>query len=131
MTESTANLGLFKPDGDDPIDVIADISVNMDIIDAEIHNHETATTNVHGIADTSKVEVTTHKGVSNGYAALDSTGHLPVIQAALGTEFTNHKDQPSGYAGLDSGGLLNLSEFPAVPESQVTNLQADLAARAF
>ncbi|MDP9116263.1 MAG: glycoside hydrolase family 5 protein, partial [Actinomycetota bacterium] len=52
-----------------------------------------------------------------------------VLVVAAESELVARKDVASGYPGLDSGGLLKLTEFPAIPESQVTNLTADLAAK--
>lgn len=46
--------------------------------------HEADTTNIHGIANTANLELTTNKGAANGYAAL-SGGHVPVAQLGSGT----------------------------------------------
>ena len=68
--------------------------------------------------------ITTSKGQANGYASLDSSGHLPdsqlppdaatttYVTTAIGS-FSSNKGQANGFASLDSTGKVPSSQLPA------------------
>lgn len=62
------------------------------------------------------VQLTTGLGAANGYAPLDGTARVPVVNQATGTEYTVNKAQPNGYADLNSSGLLPVGRLPAEAE---------------
>lgn len=78
-------------------------------------------------------------GAANGVATLDSAGHIPTAQLAMGVA--------NGIATLDAGGHvpagqlqsvvfldgsshIPVAQIPALPESQITNLNNDLNSKA-
>jgi hypothetical protein len=79
---------------------------------------------------TAGAETTTDKGVAGGYAPLDGTGKVPAANlpaAASGVTSVTAADATITVAGTASAPTLKVG---AVPEAQVTNLTADLAAKA-
>jgi hypothetical protein len=65
-------------------------------------------------------------GVSLSYSAI--TGDITI--STSGTEFVANKGALNGYASLDGTGKVPIAQVPTIPESQVTNLPTDLAAKA-
>lgn len=78
------------------------------------------------------LQPTSEKNNANGYAGLDPSGlifesQLPDISGTY--QVISEKDIANGYAGLDATGLLLLGTIPQLPQTRITDLVTDLAAR--
>lgn len=80
-----------------------------------LNDHIVKTKGVHGILDTSVLEINANRNQPNGYAGLDSSGrvlaaNLPVVPP--NQEFITNKNQANGYAGLNSTSKLTYTQLP-------------------
>jgi len=61
----------------------------------------------------SSIELVSRKGMTHGYAGLDSSGTVPLSQLPQSLELTSRKGMPHGYAELDAQGLVPITRLPA------------------
>ena len=63
-----------------PLQNLPDLAALDAEVDSAISSHNSLTTSVHGIADTSNLELLTNKNTANGYAGLGTDGKISLSQ---------------------------------------------------
>lgn len=88
--------------------------------------HAADTSSVHGITDTSVLELTTRKGVADGYAALGADGRVPVSQQQVvgtGNRVSMLGDSITGSLSPPLTGTNSQSYGPSSPLSSLMHAQ--------